>query len=195
MSSSSSARSKLACGSGLSSAQGKFSPTSLCCRGYSRGFYPGVAGLQKFAPRVGRRNVDALTRRLEQPPLSSCRHPRPLWGGVKARFSLPGWFLPLWHSFPEGRSTLPVLVKSYRDWPGAINQALEVSLQHQQGRVPDDTILLGAPRSAPRGLFERLQSLVAGEISGRWCWYLTSSKNSLSKQPTLTSGVEVLTNF
>ena len=104
-------------------------------------------------------DVDALTRRLEQPryPLVVIHGPS---GVGKSSILFAGLVPALWHSFPEGRSTLPVLVKSYRDWPEAINQALEVSLQHQQGRVPDETILLVPPVS-PQGLFERLQSLVA----------------------------------
>jgi len=107
-------------------------------------------------------DVDALTRRLEKPryPLVVIHGPS---GVGKSSILFAGLVPALWRSFPEGRSTLPILVKSYRDWPEAINQALEVALQHQQGRVPDDTILL-VPPITPQNLLERLQALVEAEF-------------------------------
>jgi hypothetical protein len=107
-------------------------------------------------------DVDALTQRLEQPryPLVIIHGPS---GVGKSSILFAGLVPALWRSFPEGRSTLPVLVKSYRDWPEAVNQALEVALAHQQGRVPDETILLVPPVS-PQHLLERLQALVEAEF-------------------------------
>jgi tetratricopeptide (TPR) repeat protein len=104
-------------------------------------------------------DVDALTQRLEQPryPLVVIHGPS---GVGKSSILFAGLVPALWRSFPEGRSTLPILVKSYRDWPEAINQALEVALQHRQGRVPDETILLVPPVS-PQALLERLKLLEA----------------------------------
>jgi tetratricopeptide (TPR) repeat protein len=107
-------------------------------------------------------DVNALTRRLADPrfPLVVVHGPS---GVGKSSILFAGLIPALWRSFPEGRSTLPVLVKSYRDWPEAINQAVEVSLQQQQGRVPDETILLLPPMS-PNRLVEHLQSLVSEDF-------------------------------
>ena len=103
-------------------------------------------------------DVITLTRRLEQPrfPLVIIHGPS---GVGKSSILFAGLVPALWRSFPEGRATLPVLVKSYRDWPDLVNQALEVSLLHQQGQVPDETILL-TPSIGPQALLERIQTLV-----------------------------------
>jgi len=106
-------------------------------------------------------DVDDLTRRLAEPrfPLVIVHGPS---GVGKSSMLYAGLVPALWRSFPDGRSTLPVLVKSYRDWPDAINQALEVSLQQQRGQVPDETLFL-APPMPPEALLERLQDLVKGQ--------------------------------
>ncbi|NJL46226.1 MAG: ATP-binding protein [Leptolyngbyaceae cyanobacterium SM2_5_2] len=75
-------------------------------------------------------DVAALTARLEQPryPLITIHGP----SGVGKSSILYGGLVPaLTKSFPEGRTTFPALVNSYRDWPDAINQALEVALQRR----------------------------------------------------------------
>ncbi len=107
-------------------------------------------------------DVSALTRRLEQPrfPLVIIHGPS---GVGKSSILFAGLVPALWRSFPEGRSTLPVLVKNYRDWPDAVNQALEVSLLQRQGQVPDETILL-TPSISPQALLERLQTLVDNQF-------------------------------
>ena len=103
-------------------------------------------------------DVQALTRRIEAPrfPLVIMHGPS---GVGKSSILFAGLLPALWRSFPEGRSTLPVLVKTYRDWPDAVNQALELSLQQYQGQVPDETILL-TPSISAQGLFQRVQTLV-----------------------------------
>jgi hypothetical protein len=103
-------------------------------------------------------DVDILTQRLAQPrfPLVIIHGPS---GVGKSSILFAGLVPALWRSFPEGRSTLPVLVKSYRDWPDAINQSLEVALQQQRGQKPDETVLLLPPVS-PEDLLERIKRLV-----------------------------------
>jgi hypothetical protein len=60
-------------------------------------------------------------------------------------------------SFPEGRTTLPVLVRSYRDWPDAINQALEVALQRHI--TPNEETAPPAAEIDAFALLTRLQNL------------------------------------
>ncbi len=108
-------------------------------------------------------DVDALTDKLEQPrfPLVVIHGPS---GVGKSSIIFAGLVPALWHSFPDGRSTLPVLVKSYRAWPDAINQSLEIALQQQQGTVPDETVLL-APSTGPEDLLTRIRTLVNENFS------------------------------
>jgi hypothetical protein len=103
-------------------------------------------------------DVDALTSRLEKPryPLVVIHGPS---GVGKSSILYAGLVPALWKSFPEGRSTLPVLVKGYRDWPDAVNQSLEIALQQYQGQEPDETVLLAAP-TTPEMLLERLKTLI-----------------------------------
>lgn len=103
-------------------------------------------------------DVDVLTNRLEQPrfPLVIIHGPS---GVGKSSILYAGLVPALGRSFPQGRSTLPVLVKNYRDWPDVVNQALEVALLQQQGAVPDETIFL-APPISPTALLDRIQQLV-----------------------------------
>ncbi len=86
-------------------------------------------------------DVEALTLRLEQPryPLVIIHGP----SGVGKSSILSAGLMPaLAKSFPEGRSHLPILVKSYRDWPDQVNQALTVAL-HEKGEGE------GIPPAAP----------------------------------------------
>ncbi|MBE9140510.1 hypothetical protein IQ254_25480 [Nodosilinea sp. LEGE 07088] len=88
-------------------------------------------------------DVNALTLRLEQAryPLIVIHGPS---GVGKSSILYAGLVPALGKSFPEGRSTLPVLVKSYRDWPDEVNQALALAL-HQQGDRDRDSIPPAAP--------------------------------------------------
>jgi hypothetical protein len=82
-------------------------------------------------------DVAILTDRLEQPryPLVTIHGP----SGVGKSSILYGGLVPaLGHSFPEGRTTLPVLVKDYRDWPDTVNQALESALQQRLNSGQED---------------------------------------------------------
>jgi hypothetical protein len=115
-------------------------------------------GQALLAPEIqasGRQgDVEALTRRLEQAryPLVIIHGPS---GVGKSSILCAGLVPALGKSFPEGRSTLPVLIKAYRDWPDSVNQALASALE-QQG---DDE---GVPPAAPidqTALFERLKAL------------------------------------
>ncbi|MBD1874552.1 ATP-binding protein [Nodosilinea sp. FACHB-131] len=73
-------------------------------------------------------DVEALTDRLEQAryPLVIIHGPS---GVGKSSILYAGLMPALAKSFPEGRSTLAVLVKGYRDWPDEVNQALARALQ------------------------------------------------------------------
>jgi tetratricopeptide (TPR) repeat protein len=66
-------------------------------------------------------DVEALTDRLEQAryPLLVIHGPS---GVGKSSILYAGLIPALGKSFPEGRSTLPVLVKGYRDWADEVNQ-------------------------------------------------------------------------
>jgi tetratricopeptide (TPR) repeat protein len=102
-------------------------------------------------------DVDALVQRL-----AAARYPLLILhgpSGVGKSSLLYGGLVPaLWKSFPEGRATLPVLVKGYRDWPDAINQSLEVALSQQRHQQLDETLLLSAP-IAREPLLDRLKAL------------------------------------
>jgi tetratricopeptide (TPR) repeat protein len=101
-------------------------------------------------------DVAALTARLEHPryPLITIHGP----SGVGKSSILYGGLVPaLVKSFPEGRTTLPVLVRSYRDWPDAINQALEVALQRHI--TPDEETAPPAAEIDAFALLTRLQNL------------------------------------
>lgn len=79
-------------------------------------------------------DVEALVARLAQPryPLITLHGP----SGVGKSSLLYGGLVPaLWGAFPEGRATLPVIVKSYRQWLSAVDQALALALR-QQGIPP-----------------------------------------------------------
>ncbi|MEA5452138.1 ATP-binding protein [Leptolyngbya sp. CCNP1308] len=101
-------------------------------------------------------DVEALTDRLEQPryPLVIIHGPS---GVGKSSILYAGLVPALAKSFPEGRSTLPVLVKGYRDWPDEVNQALARALQ-QQNEADGDGIPPAAPID-PTDLSDRLQRL------------------------------------
>ncbi|HIK43877.1 MAG TPA: ATP-binding protein [Leptolyngbyaceae cyanobacterium M65_K2018_010] len=81
-------------------------------------------------------DVEALRARLEQPryPLITIHGP----SGVGKSSILYGGLIPaLGKSFPEGRATLPVLVKGYRDWSYTIHQALTAALQQRLDWEPE----------------------------------------------------------
>ncbi len=101
-------------------------------------------------------DVDALTDRLEQAryPLVIIHGPS---GVGKSSILYAGLMPALAKSFPEGRSTLAVLVKGYRDWPDEVNQALARALQ-QQNEADGDGIPPAAPID-PSDLSDRLQRL------------------------------------
>ncbi|WP_017297053.1 ATP-binding protein [Nodosilinea nodulosa] len=99
-------------------------------------------------------DVEALTDRLEQAryPLIIIHGPS---GVGKSSILYAGLVPALGKSFPEGRSTLAVLVKGYRDWPDEVNQALAHAL-HQQNASD------GIPPAAPidqSDLIARLKTL------------------------------------
>lgn len=99
-------------------------------------------------------DVEALTYRLEQAryPLIIIHGP----SGVGKSSTLYAGLIPaLFKSFPEGRSTLPVLVKTYRDWPDEVNQALAHALQQQGTAAAGD----GIPPAAPIDRLELTQRL------------------------------------
>ncbi|MGB3201296.1 MAG: ATP-binding protein [Nodosilinea sp.] len=100
--------------------------------------------------------VEALTYRLEQAryPLIVIHGPS---GVGKSSILYAGLMPALLKSFPEGRSTLPVLIKAYRDWPDEVNQALAHALQ--QGTADDgDSIPPAAPIDRSE-LTQRLKTL------------------------------------
>lgn len=101
-------------------------------------------------------DVDTLTDRLEQAryPLVIIHGPS---GVGKSSILYAGLLPALAKSFPEGRSTLPVLVKGYRDWPDEVNQALARALQ-QQNEADGDGIPPAAPID-PSDLSDRLKRL------------------------------------
>ncbi|MBD1914720.1 ATP-binding protein [Phormidium sp. FACHB-77] len=115
----------------------------------------GSAGLATEIQSSGRQaDVDALTDRLEQAryPLVIIHGPS---GVGKSSILYAGLMPALSKSFPEGRSTLAVLVRGYRDWPDEVNQALARALQ--QVSEAD-----GIPPAAPIGpidLSDRLKRL------------------------------------
>ena len=101
-------------------------------------------------------DVEALTDRLEQAryPLIVIHGPS---GVGKSSILYAGLIPALGKSFPEGRSTLPVLVKGYRDWADEVNQALAYALQQQNAADGD-----GIPPAAPidqADLLNRLKRL------------------------------------
>ena len=72
-------------------------------------------------------DVQALVTRLALPryPLIILHGP----SGVGKSSMLVGGLIPaLARSFPEGRSTLPLLIQNYRDWPQSLYQAIETTL-------------------------------------------------------------------
>lgn len=104
-------------------------------------------------------DVEALVVRLEAPRYQFIVIHGP--SGVGKSSILSAGLVPaLWKSFPEGRSTLPVLVKTYRDWPDAVSQSLDAALQQQQqpnrrrDRVPS------AATVDRYGLVDRLKTLI-----------------------------------
>ncbi|PSR15034.1 sugar-binding protein, partial [filamentous cyanobacterium CCP3] len=99
-------------------------------------------------------DVEALTDRLEQAryPLIVIHGPS---GVGKSSILYAGLLPALSKSFPEGRSTLPVLVRGYRDWPDEVNQALALALQQQS---EGDGIPPAAPID-PDDLITRLKQL------------------------------------
>ncbi|NMF83088.1 ATP-binding protein [Nodosilinea sp. P-1105] len=116
---------------------------------------PDSSGIALEIAASGRQqDVDTLVWRLEQAryPLITVHGPS---GVGKSSILAAGLVPALRRSFPEGRTTLPVLVQGYRDWPDAINQALEVALD--RGTEADEAIV---PPAAPVDrvtLFERLR--------------------------------------
>ncbi|OKH42996.1 ATP-binding protein, partial [Phormidium tenue] len=101
-------------------------------------------------------DVEALTDRLEQPryPLVIIHGPS---GVGKSSILYAGLMPALTKSFPEGRSTLAVLVRGYRDWPDEVNQAVARALQ-QQNEADGDGIPPAAPID-PIDLSDRLKRL------------------------------------
>ncbi|MGB7313766.1 MAG: hypothetical protein WA939_12590, partial [Nodosilinea sp.] len=101
-------------------------------------------------------DVEDLTYRLEQAryPLIVIHGPS---GVGKSSILYAGLIPALDKSFPEGRSTLPVLVKGYRDWPDEVNQALAYALQ-QQSAAEGAGIPPAAPIDRPE-LTQRLKNL------------------------------------
>ncbi|PSN13724.1 hypothetical protein C7293_14825, partial [filamentous cyanobacterium CCT1] len=99
-------------------------------------------------------DVETLTYRLEQAryPLIVIHGPS---GVGKSSILYAGLMPALSKSFPEGRSTLPVLVRGYRDWPDEVNQALARALQQQSD---GDGIPPAAPID-PDDLTQRLKTL------------------------------------
>lgn len=98
-------------------------------------------------------DVEALVARLAQPryPLITLHGP----SGVGKSSLLYGGLVPaLWGSFPEGRATLPVVIKSYRQWFNAVEQALAVALQHQG--IPAAAV----PTSDSPTLLRQIQALI-----------------------------------
>ncbi|NJL46095.1 MAG: ATP-binding protein, partial [Leptolyngbyaceae cyanobacterium SM2_3_12] len=101
-------------------------------------------------------DVAQLTERLAQAryPLIILHGP----SGVGKSSILYGGLVPsLWKSFPEGRTTLPVLVKSYRDWLDAVNQDLDFSLQIHSGLTHVD--IPPTIATAPYALLKRIKDL------------------------------------
>ena len=95
-----------------------------------------------IAPEIeasGRRaDVEALVTRLGQPryPLVILHGP----SGVGKSSILYGGLVPaLAKAFPEGRSTLPLVVKDYRPWPLAVGQALATTLTKLTGEATQGT--------------------------------------------------------
>ncbi|WP_035984851.1 ATP-binding protein [Leptolyngbya sp. KIOST-1] len=101
-------------------------------------------------------DVETLTYRLEQAryPLIVIHGPS---GVGKSSILYAGLMPALDRSFPEGRSTLAVLVRGYRDWPDEVNQALARALQ-QQSEADGDGIPPAAP-IGPNDLIARLKAL------------------------------------
>ncbi len=99
-------------------------------------------------------DVEALTYRLEQARYPLVVIPGPSGVG-KSSILYAGLMPALAKSFPEGRASLALLVRGYRDWPDEVNQALAYALQ-QQGS--DE----GIPPAAPidqAALIDRLKTL------------------------------------
>ncbi|PSN80369.1 sugar-binding protein, partial [filamentous cyanobacterium CCP4] len=101
-----------------------------------------------------RQDVQRLMTRLEQDEfvLTVVYGPS---GVGKSSILYAGLMPALSKSFPEGRSTLPVLVRGYRDWPDEVNQALARALQQQSD---GDGIPPAAPID-PDDLTQRLKTL------------------------------------
>lgn len=107
----------------------------------------------------GRRaDVQTLVTRLALPryPLVILHGP----SGVGKSSILVGGLIPaLTRSFPEGRTTLPLLIQNYRDWPQNLYQALETTL------LADPTLaqmvaMPGAEVMDGPGLLARLRHLI-----------------------------------
>ncbi|TVP68413.1 MAG: hypothetical protein EA342_05810 [Leptolyngbya sp. LCM1.Bin17] len=116
---------------------------------------PDSSGMALEIAASGRQqDVETLVWRLGQAryPLITVHGP----SGVGKSSILAAGLVPvLRRSFPEGRTTLPVLVQSYRDWPDAINQALEAALD--RGAEADEAIVPPAASIDRLTLFERLR--------------------------------------
>jgi hypothetical protein len=121
---------------------------------------PRPGGEDRISPEIqasGRQlDVAALTLRLEQAryPLVIIHGPS---GVGKSSILYAGLMPALDRSFPEGRSTLAVLIRAYRDWPDEVNQAVSRAVQRQDYRSGD-----GVPPAAAidqGALTDRLKAL------------------------------------
>ncbi len=100
-------------------------------------------------------DVQALLKRLQDPQQQIVVIHGP--SGVGKSSILTAGLIPALHTlYPEGRTTLPVLVQTYRDWPQGVKRALDQALEpwvETLGSRPEGLGLLG------HGLEEGLQGL------------------------------------
>ena len=103
-------------------------------------------------------DVQALVTRLALPryPLVILHGP----SGVGKSSMLVGGLIPaLARSFPEGRSTLPLLIQNYRDWPQSLYQVIETTLLADP-TLAEAVAMPGAGVMEGPGLLARLRHLI-----------------------------------